>query len=214
MESSTIPSIEPSPILSVDVPLHAHCLRDGTINENEKKNALHSLLHTPHIHRALESHLDTNSPLWSVTCIYLQNQRLHTLLNLASSPSSISRRCNTLHVIQWTIQEDLFSLFHQLQMPNFVANIERYIRELTAATNLQTSLLASSSPLMAAIELAIQHAELGHEVQTSGTLHGIPIDAPLPHTHPRYQETCFECHHLGHICANCQWYICPTCKVN
>ena len=99
-------------------------------------------------------------------------------------------------------------------MPDFATDVERYVNEMTAATNLQTSPSASSSPLMAAIELAIQRAKLGHEVQTTGTLHGIPIDAPLPHTHPRYHETCFECHHLGHIRANCQWYICPVCKVN
>ena len=85
---------------------------------------------------------------------------------------------------------------------------------MTAATNPQISPSASSSPLMAAIEFAIQWAELGHEVQTTGTLHGIPIDAPLPCTHPHYHETCFDCHHLGHICTNCQWYICPMCKVN
>ena len=137
-----------------------------------------------------------------------------TLLDLASSPSSIGHHCNTLCIIQQTIQEDLFSLSYQLQMPDFATDIERYVIEMTAATNLQTSPSTSSSPLTAAIKLAIQCAELGHKVQTTGTLHSIPINAPLPHTHLHYHETCFECHHLGHIHANCQWYICPTCKVN
>ena len=99
-------------------------------------------------------------------------------------------------------------------MPDFAADVEQYVNELTAATNPQTNPSTSSSPLTAAIELAIQRAELGHEVQTTGTLHGVPIDAPLPRTHPCYHEMCFECHHLGHICANCQWYVCPVCKVN
>ena len=212
MEPSTTSFIEPSPILSVDVPLHAHRLRNGMMGVDEK-DTLHSLLYSPHIHRALESHLDDNSPLWSIMRIYLQNQRLRTLLDLASSPSSIGCRCNTLHLIQQTIQEDLFSLFYQLEMPNFATDVERYVNEMTAETNPQTSPSASSSPLTAAIKLAIQRAELGHEVQTTGTLHGIPIDAPLPCTHPHYHETCFECHHLGHIRANCQWYVCPVCKV-
>ena len=92
-------------------------------------------------------------------------------------------------------------------------DVERYVNKMTAATNPQT-FPSTSSSLTAAIELAIQCAELGHEVQTTGTLHGIPIDAPLPRTHPRYHEICFECHHLGHIHANCQWYVCPVCKVN
>ena len=56
--------------------------------------------------------------------------------------------------------------------------------------------------------------KLGYEVQTSGTMHGVPINTPLPHTHPQYQEACFECHHLGHIHIHCQWYVCPICKVN
>ena len=66
MEPSVTPSIDPSPILSVDVPLHAHRLCNGTMGVDEK-DALHSLLFSPHIHCALESHLDDNSPLWSIT---------------------------------------------------------------------------------------------------------------------------------------------------
>ena len=162
----------------------------------------------------LESHLDDNSPLWSATQIYIQVQWLRTLLDLASSPISIGRHCNTLRAIQQTIQEDLFSLFHQFHMPEFVADVERYSAELTVATNPQTIPSASSSPLTAAIELAIQNAELNQEVLTARTIHGVPVDSPLHQNHPRYLETCFECHHLGHIRINCQWYVCLICKVN
>ena len=211
MEHST--TMNPHPIVSIDVPIYAHHLREGTLRESER-DALHSLLYSPHIHRILESHLDDNSPLWSATRIYIQIQWLRTLLDLASSPSSISRCCNTLRAIQRTIQEDLFSLFHQFHMPEFVADVERYSAELTAATNPQVIPSASSSPLTAAIELAIQNAELDHEVLTEGTILGTPVDSPLHSNHPRYSETCFKCHHLGHICINCQWYVCPICKVN
>ena len=206
-------TVNPSPIVSVDVPIYAHRLCEGTLGEPER-DALHSLLYSPHIHRILESHLDDNSPLWSATRIYIQVQQLHTLLDLASSPSSIGRCCNTLRAIQQTIQEDLFSLFHQFHMPEFVADVERYSAELTMATNPQVIPSASSSPLTAAIELAIQNAELNHEVLTAGTIHGVQVDGPLHQNHPRYSETCFECHHLGHIRVNCQWYVCPICKVN
>ena len=102
-------------------------------------------------------------------------------------------------------------------MPEFVANVERYSAEMTAATNPQMIPSASSSPLSATIELAIQNMELNQEVLTLGTMytvHGILVDGPLHRNHPRYSETCFECHHLGHVRVNCQWYICPTCKVN
>ena len=99
-------------------------------------------------------------------------------------------------------------------MPESMADVERYSAELTAATNPQTTPSASSSPLTAAIELAIQNAELNQEVLTTGTIHGVPVDGPLHQNHPRYSETCFECHHLGHIRVNCQWYVCPICRVN
>ena len=52
------------------------------------------------------------------------------------------------------------------------------------------------------------------EVLTTGTIHGVLVDGPLHQNHLRYSETCFECHHLGHIRVNCQWYVCPICKVN
>ena len=59
-------TVNPSPIVSVDVPIYAHHLREGTLEEPER-DTLHSLLYSPHIHRILESHLDDNSPLWSAT---------------------------------------------------------------------------------------------------------------------------------------------------
>ena len=71
LEHST--TMNPRPIVSVDVPIYTHRLREGTLGEPER-DALHSLLYSPHIHRILESHLDDNSPLWSATRIYIQNQ--------------------------------------------------------------------------------------------------------------------------------------------
>ena len=99
-------------------------------------------------------------------------------------------------------------------MPKFVNNVEQYVTEMTTSTNPQVPPSASSSPLSPKTKLAIQRAELGHEVHTSGTIHGIPINTPLSCTHPHYQEACFKCHHLGHIRIHCQWYICLICKVN
>ena len=63
-------TVNPSSIVSVDVPIYAHRLREGTLGEPEQ-DALHSLLYFPHIHQILESHLDDNSPLWSATGIYI-----------------------------------------------------------------------------------------------------------------------------------------------
>ena len=82
------------------------------------------------------------------------------------------------------------------------------------ATNPQTTPSTSSSPLTTAVELAIQNTELNQEVLTAGTIHGVLVDSLLHQNHPWYSETCFECHHLGHIHVNCQWYVCSICKVN
>ena len=99
-------------------------------------------------------------------------------------------------------------------MPEFVNNIEQYIMEMTTSTNSQVPPSTMSSPLSPETALTIEHMELGHEVHISGTVHGVPIDAPLSRTHPCYQEACFKCHHLRHIHIHCQLYICLICKVN
>ena len=61
------------PILSVNVPIAAHHLHEGTL-EDHRRDSLHSLLYFPHLHHAFKFHLKPNSPLWSITRIYLQNQ--------------------------------------------------------------------------------------------------------------------------------------------
>ena len=40
------------------------------------------------------------------------------------------------------------------------------------------------------------------------------LSTPLSRNHPHYLEACFKCHHLGHICIHCQWYICLICNGN
>ena len=213
VEPTSHSPVNPAPILSVDVPLAAHHLCEGTL-DSHACDILHSHLYAPHLHRTFEFHLEPNSPLWSITRMYLQNQCLKAILDLATSPSSIGRRCNTLRTIQREVEEDLFSTFYQMQMPEFADDLERYVKELTTSTNPQTLPSASSSPLSPETELTLQCAELNHEVDITGTIHGVPVDAPLSRNHPRYHESCFKCHHLGHIRIHCRWYVCPICKVN
>ena len=213
MEPTLHSPMTPMPIISVDVPIAAHRLCEGTL-DGHRCDILHSHLYAPHLHCTFEFHLEPNSPLWSVTRIYLQNQRLKTILNLTFSLSSIGCRCNTLRTIQRGIKEDLFSPFYQMQMPEFADDLECYVQELTTSTNTQSPPSASSSPLSPETELTLQHAELHHEVDTMGTIHGAPVNAPLSHNHPHYHELCFKCHYLGHIHIHCQWYVCPICKVN
>ena len=167
VEPTSYPLVNPTPILSVDVPLTAHCLREGTL-DSHTCDILHSHLYTPHLHHALKFHLEPNSPLWSITRMYLQNQRLKAILDLASSPSSIGCRCNTLRTIQQEVEEDLFSTLYQMQMPEFTDDLERYIKELTTSTNPQPLPSASSSPLSPEVELTLQRTDffLGNKQRT------------------------------------------------
>lgn len=126
LETPMATPINPFPILSIDIPIHAHYLCEGTLDDHQCDD-MHSLLYPPHIPLTLKSHLDTDSLLWSITCIYLQNQQLKNLLDLASSPTSIGHHCNILQAIQQTIQEDLFPIFYQLHMLEFVQNVHRTI---------------------------------------------------------------------------------------
>ena len=101
-------------------------------------------------------------------------------------------------------------------MPEFLDDVDRYLRELSQhhahpnlirpvhfapsviTTNVYQTPSASSSPLLPDKLMVVQRAELAHEVQTQGTIHREFVDAPLSRSHPRYNETCFECHCLGH----------------
>ena len=50
-----------------------------------------------------------------------------------------------------------------------------------------------------------------YEISTRGTLDSEFTNAPLHADHPRYWETCYQCHCLGHLQANCPYYECPHC---
>ena len=70
LESSVAQSMNPSPILSINIPIHAHCLCEGSL-EGHHLDTMCFPLHSPHINCALKFYLDVYFSLWSITCIYL-----------------------------------------------------------------------------------------------------------------------------------------------
>ena len=97
---------------------------------------------------------------------------------------------------------------YQLGMPTFADDVKCYYRELsdaspTLAPNTPT---ASSSPLTDEELQAVEHSE-AHWTGNFG-------QTPLSPYHPHFDEACFHCHRLGHICINCQFYTCSTCLHN
>ena len=165
----------------------------------------------------LSHYLDMESPLWNLYCAYLQNQHLGNLLSLTTSEASITRKVALLHTIYLEMDGNLSLALHQLYMPEFLEDINHYLYEINhiIISQIETTMpTASFSPLSPATLLAVEQAELAHEVQTNGMIHGTPIDTPLPQSHPHFNETCFEYYHLGHHYVNCHWYQCPTCLLS
>ena len=53
VEPSSPPPVNPTPVLSVDIPLAAHRLREGTL-DGHARDILHSHLYAPHLHHVLQ----------------------------------------------------------------------------------------------------------------------------------------------------------------
>ena len=165
----------------------------------------------------LSHYLDMGSPLWNLYYAYPQGQCLGNLLSLATSEASITRRVALLHIIYQEMDENLSLVLYQLYMPEFLEDINHYLYGINHIIIPQTETtipITSSSPLSPATLLAVEQVELAHEVQINGMIHGTPIDAPLLQFHPHLNETCFECHHLGHSHVDCYQYQCPTCLLS
>ena len=115
--------------------------------------------------------------------------------------------------IHHQIEENLTIAFAQLGMPELVTNIDWYLRELREIPipPRQPTSYPSPSPLSLEAEWALHRIELIYEISTQGTLDGKFTLTPLQSDHPRYRETYFKYHCLGHLRANYSYYKCPHC---
>ena len=94
-------------------------------------------------------------------------------------------------------------------MPEFLEDVDRYLRELQAISTHMDTPYPSPSPLSPDAEQALHRTELMYEISTRGTLNSEFTDIPLHTDHPHYWETCYQCHCLGHLQANYPYYECP-----
>ena len=108
---------------------------------------------------------------------------------------------------------------YQLEMLEFLEDIDRYMLELlhrnspdsslsfvttlTIQTMSSPDISASSSPLASEEERTLQQLE---SWWTGGNM-----QVPLPRTHPCYHQACHSCHYLGHYRNQCPVYQCPSC---
>ena len=196
------------PITLVDIPTYAHPL----CPDSPSPATLYTMffhLCNPCLAVPVGSHLDINSPLWALYCVNLQNQCLGNLLALTTTEESIARRLSLICSIQRQIDENLTLTMFQLGMPEFLEDIDRYLRELQAIPIHTDTSYPPPSPLSPDAKRALCRTELMYEISTRGTLDGEFTNAPLRADHPHYRETCYQCHCLGHLRANCPYYKCP-----
>ena len=199
-----------SPITLVDVLTYAHPLCPDSPSP-ATLCTMSSHLHDPRLAVPVGSHLDINSRLWALYHINLQNQCLGNILMLTATEESVTQCLSLIHSIQRQIDKNLALTMFQLGMPEFLEDIDRYLRELQAIPTCTDMPYPSPSPLSPDAEQALHRMELIYEISTRGTLDGEFTYAPLCADHPRYRETCYQCHCLGHLWANCPYYECPHC---
>ena len=116
-----------------------------------------------------------------------------------------------IQFIHHQIEENLTIAFAQLGMPELVTDIDYYLRELgEIPVPPRWPTPYPSPPLLSQeAEWILRRTKLMYEISTQETLDGEFTLTSLQSDHPHYRETCFECHCLGHLWANCPYYKCP-----
>ena len=179
-------------ILSIDVPIYAHHLVNDFLDE-QTNSYLSSQLLDSHLATTLDGHMDMGSPLYTLYKAFLQCHRLATLISTNTTDAHHALCKQILHSIHKELEEDLFLAMYQLGMPTFADDVKCYYRELsdTSPTLIPNTPMASSSPLTNEELQAIERTE-AHWTGNFG-------QTPLSPDHPRFDEVCIHCHHLGHI---------------
>ena len=188
-------------ILSIDVPTYAHRLWE--LPTQLDLDLMLDRLKDSHLASTLDTHMDIGSPLYALYKIFLQVERLETLYAISTSITQMDLWATLVCSIKDNLEGEILLVLQQLGMPEFIANVERYLWEIAPNVVPPPTPSASSSPLGSEEQRLVETMEanwLGHDGTT-----------PLTPSHPCYRESCFACQRIGHIRIHCHYYQCPTC---
>ena len=187
-------------VLSVDIPIYAHRLRE--LPTQLDLDLMRDCLGDSCLASILDAHMDIGSPLYALYKIFLQVERLDALYTLSTSIAQIDLWATMVRSIKDNLEGEILLALQQLGMPEFVADIERYLWEISPnVVRPPTTPSAFFSPLGSEEQRLVKAMEAnwrGHD----GML-------PLTPSHPRYHDACFACRCLGHVRINCRYYQCP-----
>ena len=142
--SSPPTTIEIPPVLSVDVPVHCHCLR--SFSTPAEHATLISAITDPHLTVPFNHYFDDGCPFEALYKAYLQVERLGIIVN---SPFTTQNAVapTVKHIardVQTRLRAELVSVMHQLGMTDFVVDLDRYLKELASTQNLIEEATATS----------------------------------------------------------------------
>ena len=177
-------------VMSVDVPIYTHRLCE--LPTQLDLDLMHDRLKDSRLASTLNAHMDVRSPLYSLYKVFLQIARLNTLYTLHTSIAQIDLWATVVWNIKDNLEGEILLTLQQLGMPEFLADIERYLWQI--APNV---IHKPSTPSTSSSSLSSEEQQLIETMEQNWRGHDGTIS--LTPSHPRYRDACFACRWLGHI---------------
>ena len=164
-------------VVSVDVPIYAHRLRE--LPTQLDLDLMQDCLKDSCLTSILNAHMDVGSPLYSLYKVFLQIACLNALYTLHTSITQINLWVTVVQNVKDNLEGEILLALQQLSMPEFLADIECYLWQIAPNIIHEPSTpSALSSPLGSEEQRLIEMMEQNW--------HGHDGTIPLTPSHPHY----------------------------